>query len=118
MMNVSSSLVPKCPECGKPMTMNLRCDNTFVEDEGWNKATARYEEFLNKHKDGNIVFLELGVGGNTPGIIKHPFWQMTYANPKAKYICVNKGEAVVPDEIKKQSICINDDIFNVVNDLR
>ena len=118
MMNVSSNLVPKCPECGKPMTMNLRCDNTFVEDEGWNKAAVRYEEFLNKHKDVNIVFLELGVGGNTPGVIKYPFWQMTYANPKAKYICVNKGEAVVPDEIKKQSICINDDIFNVLNDLR
>lgn len=117
-MTVSSSLVPKCPECGKPMTMNLRCDNTFVEDEDWNKAAARYEEFLNKHKDDNIVFLELGVGGNTPGVIKYPFWQMTYANPKAKYICVNKGEAVVSDEIKKQSICINDDIFNVVNDLR
>ena len=116
-MTVPSGLVPKCPECGKPMTMNLRCDNTFVEDEGWNNAAARYEEFLKEHKDGSIVFLELGVGGNTPGIIKYPFWQMTYANPKATYICVNKGEAVVPAEIEKQSICINDDIHEVLKNV-
>lgn len=116
-MSVSSNLVPKCPECGEPMAMNLRSDNTFVEDEGWNKACGRYEEFLNKYKDSNIVFLELGVGGNTPGIIKYSFWHMTYANPKARYICINKGEAVVPQEIEKQSICVNDDIYEVLNSI-
>jgi len=116
-MTVPEYLVPKCPVCGKPMTMNLRCDNSFVEDEGWNKAAERYETFLNKYKNGNIVFLELGVGGNTPGIIKYPFWQMTFKNPEAKYICINKGEAEVPGEIEKQSLCIDNDICEVLINL-
>ena len=116
-MTVPSELVPRCPVCGKPMSMNLRADDTFVEDEGWTKAAGRYEDFLNENKDGNIVFLELGVGGNTPGIIKYPFWKMTYANPKAVYICINKGEAEVPGEIEKQSICVNNDIYEVLKSL-
>ena len=116
-MTVPSELVPRCPVCGKPMTMNLRCDDTFVEDEGWNKAAGRYEDFLNKNKDGRIVFLELGVGGNTPGIIKYPFWKMTYANPKATYICINKGEAEVPGEIEKQSLCVDSDIWEFLQSL-
>lgn len=117
-MTVPSELVPRCPVCGKPMSMNLRADDTFVEDEGWHKAAGRYEDFLNENKDGKIVFLELGVGGNTPGIIKYPFWKMTFANPKAAYICINKGEAVVPKEIEKQSICVNNDIYETLADLR
>ena len=117
-MTVSSELLPRCKVCGKPMSMNLRADDTFVEDEGWHKAAGRYEDFLNENKDGRIVFLELGVGGNTPGIIKYPFWKMTYANPKAVYICINKGEAEVPGEIEKQSICVNNDIYEVLADLR
>ena len=116
-MTVPSELVPRCPVCGKPMSMNLRADDTFVEDEGWNKAAGRYEDFLNENKDGKIVYLELGVGGNTPGIIKFPFWKMTYANPKATYICINKGEAEVPGEIEKQSICVNNDIYEVLKSL-
>ena len=116
-MTVPSELVPRCPVCGKPMSMNLRADDTFVEDEGWNKAAGRYEDFLNKNKDSRIVFLELGVGGNTPGIIKFPFWKMTYANPKATYICINKGEAEVPQEIEKQSICVDSDIYEVLKSL-
>ena len=117
-MTVPSELVPRCKACGKPMSMNLRADDTFVEDEGWNKAAGRYEDFLNENKDFRIVFLELGVGGNTPGIIKYPFWKMTYANPKATYICINKGEAEVPGEIEKQSICVNNDIYETLADLR
>ena len=116
-MTVPSELVPRCPKCGKPMTMNLRCDDTFVEDDSWRSAASRYEDFLNKNKDGRIVFLELGVGGNTPGIIKYPFWKMTYANPKATYICINKGEAAVPKEIEKQSICVNSDIWDFLQSL-
>ena len=116
-MTVPSALVPHCPVCGKPMRMNLRSDNSFVEDDGGNKAADRYEDFLNKNKDGRIVFLELGVGGNTPGIIKFPFWKMTYANPKATYICINKGEAEVPQEIEKQSICVDSDIYEVLKSL-
>ena len=116
-MSISKDLIPYCPVCHKPMTMNLRCDNTFVEDEGWHKASKNYEGFLNKYKKENIVYLELGVGANTPGIIKYPFWSLTYSNRKACYICINKGEAVVPHEIKKQSICINDDIYEVLKQL-
>ena len=116
-MTVPSELVPRCPVCGKPMSMNLRADDTFVEDEGWNKAAGRYEDFLNENKDGKIVYLELGVGGNTPGIIKYPFWKMTYANPKAVYVCINKGEAEVPGKIEKQSICVNNDIYEVLKSL-
>ena len=116
-MKIPTELLPKCPVCGKPMSMNLRADDTFVEDEGWHKAALRYQNFLNGNKDRNIVYLELGVGGNTPGIIKYPFWNMTYSNPKAKYICINKGEAVVPKEIENQSICVNNDIWAVLREL-
>ena len=116
-MKIPAELLPKCPVCGKPMSMNLRADDTFVEDEGWHRAALRYQDFLNGNKDRNIVYLELGVGGNTPGIIKYPFWNMTYSNPKAKYICINKGEAVVPKEIENQSICVNNDIWAVLREL-
>jgi len=114
-MRVPSELVPHCPVCGKPMSMNLRADDTFVEDDGWHMAAERYNEFLRRHKGLHILFLELGVGMNTPAIIKYPFWKMTYANPNAVYACLNFGEAYVPDEIAKQSICINENIHEVLN---
>lgn len=113
-MRIPTELIPKCPVCGKPMTMNLRSDNRFVEDTGWRKAAERYTEFLQAHQNEPILFLELGVGYNTPGIIKYPFWQMTAQNSKAVYACLNYGEAVCPQEIKKQSICINSDIGAVL----
>ena len=116
-MRIPSELLPVCPHCGKPMTMNLRSDNRFVEDEGWHRAAERYENFLRTRKNMPILFLELGVGYNTPGIIKYPFWQMTANNPKAIYACVNYGEAVCPDEIKRQAICIDGDIGTVLKDL-
>ena len=114
-MRVPSELVPHCPVCGKPMSMNLRADDTFVEDEGWHRAAERYDEFLRRHEGQHILFLELGVGMNTPVIIKYPFWKMTYANPKAVYACLNFGEAYAPDEIAGQSISINGDIHEVLN---
>ena len=92
-MKVPPELVPRCPVCGAPMTMNLRTDNKFVQDEGWYAAALRYHDFICCHKNLHILFLELGVGDNTPGIIKYPFWQMTAENPKAVYACVNYGEA-------------------------
>lgn len=98
--------------------MNLRADNTFVEDNGWHTAADRYQTFINRHKDLNIVYLELGVGGNTPGIIKYPFWQMTYHNPNATYICINLSEAYIPTEIKKQSIGIAEDIGETLNHIK
>lgn len=90
--------------------MNLRADHTFVEDSGWHSAAERYQDFIRRHEGRKVLYLELGVGGNTPGIIKYPFWQMTAENPKAVYVCVNQGEAVCPQEIEKQAVCINGDI--------
>ena len=109
-MRIPSELIPHCPVCGAPMAMNLRTDMTFVEDEGWHEAARRYEDFLDRHKGRRVLFLELGVGGNTPVIIKYPFWQMTYANPNALYACINQDEALAPKEIASQSICISGDI--------
>lgn len=109
-MTVPSGLIPACPKCGAPMTMNLRADNTFAEDEGWLLAAERYSKFIKAHRDGHVLFLELGVGYNTPGIIKYPFWQMTASNPLATYACLNYGQAFCPDEIKGQAICLDGDI--------
>lgn len=116
-MKVPTELIPHCPVCGKPMTMNLRCDESFVQDEGWYAAASRYENFIRSHKDSNILFLELGVGNNTPVIIKYPFWKMTAANPKAVYACINYGEAIAPTEIQNRSLCINGDIGTVLKSL-
>lgn len=113
-MRIPTKLVPRCPVCGKPMTMNLRSDNTFVEDEGWHRAAGRYHDFLRRHDGLKVLFLELGVGANTPAIIKYPFWKMTYANPNAAYACINFGEAFAPPEIRGRSICINADIGDVL----
>lgn len=117
-MTVPTKLVPHCPVCGKPMSMNLRADETFVEDEGWHQAAVRYEDFLRRHTGAHILYLELGVGGNTPVIIKYPFWRMTYQNPKAVYACVNLSEAYCPKEIQKRSICIDGDIGKALNSLQ
>ena len=114
-MEIPSELVPKCPVCGKPMSMNLRADSTFVEDDGWNEAASRYEKFLNFAEGKKILFLELGVGGNTPGIIKYPFWQMTFANENSTYACINMGEAACPKEIESRSICIDSDIGEAIS---
>lgn len=116
-LKIPSELVPKCPVCGAPMTMNLRCDDSFVQDEGWYAAASRYEDFVRRHSAGHILFLELGVGANTPVIIKYPFWNMTAQNERAVYACINKGEAVCPKEIAGRSICINEDISAVLRAL-
>ena len=113
-MRVPTDLVPHCPVCGAPMTMNLRCDNTFVQDAGWYEAAKRYEDFMRRHQGMKILFLELGVGGNTPVIIKYPFWKYTHQNRKASYACINVNEAFAPHEIEKQSICIEGDIGSVL----
>lgn len=116
-MKIPTELLPTCPHCGKPLTMNLRSDDTFVEDKGWHRAAERYENFLRTRAGQKILFLELGVGYNTPVIIKYPFWQMTAKNPNATYICINQGQAVCPQEIELQSVCINADIGQVLQSL-
>lgn len=116
-LRIPTKLIPLCPKCGKPMSMNLRCDHTFVQDNGWNMAANRYEDFICRHANCKVLYLELGVGGNTPVIIKYPFWKKTANNPDATYVCINLDEAVCPNQIAKQSICIGEDISKVLNDL-
>ena len=116
-MKIPSELIPKCPNCGKPLTMNLRSDDRFVEDEGWHKAAGRYDEFNKTHK-GKVLYLELGVGYNTPVIIKYPFWQRTFDNPQATYACINFDEAVCPEQIEDKAILIEGDIGKVLEDLK
>ena len=116
-MKIPTELLPKCPVCGKPVSMNLRADDTFVEDEGWHRAALRYQDFLNGNKDRNIVYLELGVGANTPVIIKYPFWRETQRNANAVYACLNFDEACCPKEIESRSICLDGDSGEVLKDL-
>lgn len=113
-MKIPSALIPRCPHCGKPLTMNLRSDDRFVEDEGWHAAAERYANFLRTREGQKILFLELGVGYNTPVIIKYPFWQMTAKNPRATYACINRGEVFCPDEIADRAICVDGDIREVL----
>lgn len=116
-MKIPTELIPKCPVCGAPLTMNLRCDDRFVEDAGWLAAASEYEAFLRTRHGRRILFLELGVGYNTPAIIKYPFWQMTAANKDAVYACVNRGEALCPEQIEERSVCIDGDIAVVLDAL-
>lgn len=116
-MKIPTELIPRCPKCGRPQTPNLRCDDTFVEDAGWHRAASRYEDFLRRHRSGRVVYLELGVGANTPVIIKFPFWKYTHENPDAIYACVNLGEAAAPKEIAERSICMDADIGSVLGSL-
>lgn len=113
-MKIPSALIPRCPHCGKPLTMNLRANDRFVEDEGWHEAAGRYANFLRTREGQKILFLELGVGYNTPVIIKYPFWQMTAKNPRATYACINRGEVFCPDEIADRAICVDGDIGEVL----
>lgn len=116
-MAVPPALVPRCPKCGEHLCMNLRADDTFVQDEGWYQAAKRYETFLEEHRDKRILFLELGVGYNTPGIIKYPFWRMTAENSKAVYACINYGEAACPRGIEERSVCIDGDIGEALHQI-
>ena len=116
-MKIPTELIPHYPVCGKPMTMNLRADDTFVQDKGWYEAGERYADFIRRYKGLQVLFLELGVGMNTPGIVKFSFWKMAEEDPKATYACINYGEAYVPEEIAKRSVCINADIGEILKQL-
>ena len=116
-MKIPSELIPYCPKCGEPLSMNLRADHTFVEDEGWHYALQRYEEFLQKHQDKKVLFFEIAVGFNTPSIIKYNFWHKSYEWKNAVYACINDGEAYTLDKIKNKSICINADAQEILSQL-
>lgn len=113
---IPTQLVPRCPVCGGNMEVNLRCDGFFVEDEAWNEAARRYEDFLTQNQGKKVLFLELGVGFNTPGIIKYPFWQMTHQFDRARYVCINL-QALAPKEIADRALCVNADIGQVLEAL-
>ena len=113
-MEIPAELVPYCPDCDEPLTMNLRADDSFVQDDGWYAANERYNEFMRRHENLHVLYLELGVGANTPVIIKYPFWQRTAENENAVYVCLNYGEAFCPESISKRSICIDGDIGDVL----
>ena len=117
-MEIPSELIPRCPVCGAPMIMNLRCDDTFVQDEGWYAARNQYSDFVRRHKHGTVLYLELGVGNNTPVIIKYPFWKYTLENPDAVYACVNFGQAYAPREIAERSVCLDADIGRILSALK
>ena len=116
-MAVPRELVPRCHVCGKPLVMNLRVDGTFVEDRGWHEAGRRYQRFIDEHRRDKVLYLELGVGGNTPGIIKYPFWRATHSNAHATYACINLGESYTPADIRKRSILLDEDINHALAEL-
>ena len=116
-MEVPSDLVPICPDDGQHMIPNLRIDDAFVEDAGWHAASKRYADFIEEHDGQKVLLWELGVGGNTPVIIKYPFWNMTEKNKNATYACLNLGDAVAPGKIFDRSICIDSDIGQALDDL-
>ena len=116
-MTIPSDLIPKCPNCGRPLTMNLRSDDRFVEDEGWQNAAVEYEVWLTAHQGKRVVFLEIGVGYNTPGIIKYSFWQQVYRNPDAAYVCLNMEDMPVPDAIRDRSVAISGDSAEIIREL-
>lgn len=116
-LRIPAALIPRCPVCGGDMEVHLRCDGYFIEDEAWHAACGRYERFIRRYSGKKILFLELGVGMNTPGIIKYPFWQMTAKHEHAFYICVNKGQAWAPLEIRERALCIDADLAEVLGQL-
>ena len=116
-MRIRTEPLPTCPNCGRPLTMNLRSDDKFVEDEGWQEAAVEYEAWLTAHQHQKVVYLEIGVGYNTPVIIKYPFWQQVYQNKNATYACLNMEEAEVPEEIRDRSIVISGDSPQVIREL-
>ena len=117
-MRIPSDLIPVDPVTGGPVTMNLRSDDTFVEDDGWRKASAAYADFLRRHSGMRVLYMEIGVGHNTPVIIKYPFWQMTKENPKATYACLGRSDPYCPKPIEKQSVCIDGDFMETLKELQ
>lgn len=117
-LTIPKELVPRCPKCGRPMSMNLRADNTFVQDDGWYRAADRYGKFMENHRGQKLLFLELGVGYNTPSIIKYNFWRYAVNWKNAFYVCINKGEAYVPEDIAEKAVGVNEDIAVVVDELK
>ena len=122
-MRIPSDLVPRCPVCGREMTTNLRSDDTFVEDDGWHAAAARYADFLRRTATARTLFLDLGTGWNTPGIIKIPFWRMTLQRPSARCASINLDPAPdlppdLPPDLASRTLHLSSDIAAALSTLR
>jgi NAD-dependent SIR2 family protein deacetylase len=117
-LRIPSDLLPRCPRCGEPMVPNLRTDDAFVEDEGWHAAARRYDAFLRRHRCDRVVYLEAGVGGNTPGIIRYPFWRFTAQSRHATYVQLNKGEVLAPADLGERSIILDCDAADALSAVR
>jgi len=113
-MAIPTELLPKCPNCGRPLTMNLRSDDRFVEDAGWHAAAKRYRDFTEAHAGDGILYLEIGVGWNTPGIIKLNFWNRVNDNPNAAYVCLNRDDVRLPRELEGRGIGIAGDCARIL----
>lgn len=117
-MTIDASLIPKCPICGRNMTMNLRSDDSFVQDDGWVKHANLYENFLNRAKGKNLLLMEIGVGYNTPIIIKYPFEKTTCSDDKTYLIRINKDYAFCPKEIENKTVLFDEDVKSVLESLK
>lgn len=115
---IPSDLVMKCPVCGGNMDMNLRKDANFVQDKNWYRQSEKYEDFLSRSKGKNVVLLEIGVGFNTPGIIRFPFERMTAISEKTTLIRINKDYPNPMLEIKNKTISFDEDTNKIIEDLK
>lgn len=114
-LTIPTELIPKCPDDGTDVTTNLRVDEAFVEDDGWHAASASCAAFIREKKGRHVLYLEIGIGANTPVIIKYPFWALTAEGSRAAYACLNQGEAFCPKQIEKQSICLDGDADELIS---
>ncbi|RTR40564.1 Sir2 silent information regulator family NAD-dependent deacetylase [Shewanella canadensis] len=114
---IPSELVPYCPNCGEPMMLHVRIDNTFVENSNWHAAKQGYSEFLGQFHNQKLLLLELGVGFNTPTIIRFPFEQFSRQFPHTHLIRLNKDDARSQDKLKAHNLLVEDDICQWLNKL-
>lgn len=114
---IPSELVPRCPVCGGRMAVHLRCDPYFVQNNAWYDAQNRYEQFLRHAAGRRVVLLELGVGYQTPVIIRYPFEQITFQNKKATLIRLNRDDPGGAKENAARTIAFNEDMTEVIGAL-
>ena len=117
-MTIDNTLIPKCPICGENMEMNLRSDDRFVQDEQWHRHAELYSKFINKANGKNVVLFEVGVGFNTPAIIRFPFENFVFNQNNFYLLRLNKDYAFCPKEIENKTILFDENIEKVLNDLK